>query len=296
VLSRVDGSLTEAELVVCMGLDALVVTMAVERLASLGALRFASGVTRRPASPFQSRMPASARVESPPRPLTPAPPAPRESHVRGLTPAPAPRTSAMPGTTPPASIPVTPLASTYRPPSTHPNHLDQVKRYLEAARVALAEENSLSASNFYRLAQQLAPNDPAIRAAIEGSMAATAESRAIAERAAVFVRHGDAAARERRWQDAVTDYEEAAQLVPKDAAVLYKVAGALYRSDALRPAAEFAQRAVTLAPARVDTWLLLAQIHLGAGSIALAQQALAEAQRLAPDDERVGRLRAKVPA
>ena len=94
----------------------------------------------------------------------------------------------------------------------------------------------------------------------------------------------------------MTDYEEAARLVPKNAAVLYKVAGALYRSDALRPAAEFAQRAVTLAPARADTWLLLTQIHLAAGSIALARQALAEAAGLSPDDERVGRLRAKLPA
>jgi tetratricopeptide (TPR) repeat protein len=161
--------------------------------------------------------------------------------------------------------------------------------------VALAEGNSLSASNFYRLAQQLAPHDPAIRAAMDEAVAAAGESRAMTERATVFVRKGDVSARERRWADAAKEYEQAALLAPRDPSVLYKVAGALYRADSLRPAAEFGERAVALAPAHVDAWLVLALIHLAAGALAPAKRALGQAEKLAPRDERIAKLRAKMP-
>jgi hypothetical protein len=337
VFSRVDGTLSEADLGVCTGLDALVVSVVLERLVSLGALRFEGGAPARPASqtqarsggPMGTRPSGSALTDSPgarrssdvvarspaasarpsPTPVRPGPPPPSHaplpqrgltaSHAppleRGLTPAPPPRTSAAPASGSWPAARVTPVPSTYNPPSARPGDLHQLRRYLEAARLALAEGNSAGATNFYRLAHELAPGDPTIRAAIEGAVAATGEAREIGERAAVFVRRADAAARERRWEDAARDYQEAALLVPRDGVVIYKVAGALYRSDAIRPAAEFAQRAVALAPARVDSWLLLAQIHLAAGAIPPARQALAQAEKLSPGDERLARLRAKMP-
>jgi Flp pilus assembly protein TadD len=76
--------------------------------------------------------------------------------------------------------------------------------------------------------------------------------------------------------------------------VLHKAAGALFRCDDYPLAAQFAQRAVMLSPGRLDTWLLLVYIHLGSGAVAAARNALDEARRLAPKDERIVRLEQKL--
>src|SRR5215470_13173079 len=61
VFSRVDGNMSEDELVVCMGLEALVVAEALDRLASFGALSFSEPVEKRSISQTHTRV-ASSRT------------------------------------------------------------------------------------------------------------------------------------------------------------------------------------------------------------------------------------------
>ena len=177
------------------------------------------------------------------------------------------------------------------PPACH----EQMKRYLEGARIALSEGNLAGAANYYRLAQQLAPNDARIAAALSGCSNASAESRASSDRAIAVVLLGDNAARSRQWGIAVQAYREAADLVPKDSAVLYKLAGALYRCGGhLTEAAKLVEDSIAISRGRVEAWLLLAQISLEAGSRLAAREAAEEARRLRPDDERVVKLLIKL--
>src|SRR3954468_17267552 len=55
VFSRVDGNMSEDELVVCTGLDALVVAQSLDRLASFGALSFSEPVAKRTVSQTHTR-------------------------------------------------------------------------------------------------------------------------------------------------------------------------------------------------------------------------------------------------
>jgi hypothetical protein len=186
---------------------------------------------------------------------------------------------------------LTPVPTTYRPGSMRPEYGDTMRRYLEGARQAIAEGNAAAAANFYRLAQQIAPTDPAIGTALATCSSVSAETRASNDRAVTLVLLGDNAARAKQWGVAAGAYEEAASLMGKDAAVLYKLAGALYRSGGqLARANKLVEESIAISRNRVEPWLLLAQIRWEQGSRSSAREALEEARRLRPDDERVTKL------
>lgn len=278
VYSRIDGTMTEGDLVLSTGMDPTTVVNALDRLAAFGAIRFEGVVA------------GGAKSQTLPRVREEPKRVPSQFHGTN------PRRSGVIAKTahdaatvrPPRGA--TPIPSTYRPPSISPDDFHQVKRYLDAARAALAEGNPTAAGNFYRLAQELAPHDPAIRVAVDECSAMSADTRALNERASILVLRGDAAARERQWNDAARAYQDAASLRSKDAAVLYKAAGSLFQTGDFRRAVEFAERAIAAAPESVDTWVLLGNIHLASRATVQAHRALAEAQRLSPDDPRVARL------
>ncbi len=357
IYSRVDGAMPEEEIVVCTGLDAAVVTEALDRLASLGAVSFTESLPRRtisqtqtraapnpetkPSSPVsapraqdsarapadaaaQARRPSHARVATPPdRPATrshsgfpmrtSAPPA-RSTSLSDFVAKPPARVTSRPAsapgfespvsatasTSPPpraSSIPplearsLTPLPTSYQPANMRPEYGDTLRRYLEGARQAIAEGNAAAAANFYRLAQQIAPTDPKITAALAACSSVSAEARASNDRAVTLVLLGDNAARAKQWGVAAGAYEEAAALLGKDATVLYKLAGALYRSGGqLGRANKLVEESLALSRNRVEPWLLLAQIRWESGARTGAREALEEARRLRPDDERVTKL------
>ena len=371
VYSRIDGSMAEDDIVVCTGLDAAVVTQALDRLASFGVVSFQWAMPRRAISQTQTRaapnaattsadasqatrLPsaspsASPRAGAPPARTNPprataatrrpagatiATPSPENRGrsgipMRGTTPParattlsdfvakpPArvtsrsvqslsPETAPPPplGTLPPprvSSIPpgeprsLTPIPPTHRPDSMRPEYGDSMRRYLEGARQAIAEGNAAAAANFYRLAQQIAPTDPAIGVALAECSSVSAETRASTDRAMTLVLLGDNAARSKQWGVATEAYEEAASLLGKDANVLYKLAGALYRSGGhLARANKLVEESLALSRNRVEPWLLLAQIRWESGARAGAREALEEARRLRPDDERVTKLLVK---
>jgi cytochrome c-type biogenesis protein CcmH/NrfG len=172
-----------------------------------------------------------------------------------------------------------------------PEYGDTMRRYLEGARQAIAEGNAGAAANYYRLAQQIAPTDPAIGTALAACSGVSADARASSDRAVTLVLLGDNAARAKQWGVAADAYEEAASLVGKDPTVLYKLAGALYRSGSqLDRANKLVEESIALSRNRVEPWLLLAQIRWESGARSGAREALEEARRLRPDDERVTKL------
>ncbi|HEX4338401.1 MAG TPA: tetratricopeptide repeat protein [Polyangiaceae bacterium] len=317
VFSRVDGMMAEDELVLCTGLESLVVSEALDRLASFGALSFSESVPRRSVSQTQTRattsLPASApeprRTHSgaPVAPRTTAPPVGRSQFVtrppavasskpaaapaqRLVTAAP-PRASVSPSRGPRA---LTPVPTTYRPGSMRPEHGDTLKRYLEGASTAITEGNAAAAANYYRLAQQLAPTDPAINTALADCSSVSAGARASSDRAATLLLLGDNAARAKQWGVSAGAYEEAASLIPKDPIVLYKLAGALYRCGGqLSRASKLVEESISLSRNRVEAWLLLAQIRWESGARVGARDAAEEARRQKPDDERVLKLLVK---
>jgi hypothetical protein len=206
----------------------------------------------------------------------------------GISTMPPPRVSGMPPSQPRV---LTPVPTTYRPGSMRPEYGDTMRRYLDGARQAIAEGNAAAAANYYRLAQQIAPMDQAIGSALAACSSASAETRASNDRAVTLVLLGDNAARAKQWGVAAGAYEEAAALVGKDATVLYKLAGALYRSGGqLDRANKLVEESIAVSRNRVDPWLLLAQIRWESGARASAREALEEARRLRPDDERVTKL------
>lgn len=375
MFSRVDGNLSEEELVVCTGLEALVVAEALDRLASFGALSFSERVPKQSGAPQATRSaaPPVTRSDSPPGAPTVAPPkatptdpprtgspaprtvsppsragAPRsvapQSHTGappGRVSAPAirsqfmspPAASGLPGplsappgastrpgsfTTPPgmsgrpgplatsspprgsvspsgAPRAITPVPTTYRPGSLRPEYHDQLRRYLEGARTAIDEGNAAAAANYYRLAQQMAPADPTIIAALAQCNNVSAEVRASSDRAVTLVLLGDNAARSKQWGVAAQAYEEALALIPKDPAVLYKFAGALYRCGGhLAQAGRLVEQSIAISRNRVEVWLLLSQIRWEQGQRVAAREAAEEARRLRPDDERVVKLLMKL--
>jgi cytochrome c-type biogenesis protein CcmH/NrfG len=123
----------------------------------------------------------------------------------------------------------------------------------------------------------------------------SAESRASSDRSITLMLLGDNAARAKQWGVAAQAYEEALSLVPKDPAILYKFAGALYRCGGqLTQAHRLVEQSIALSRNRVEAWLLLAQIRWELGQRVAAREAAEEARRLRPDDERVVKLLIKL--
>lgn len=305
VFSRIDGNTSEDDLVACTGLQTELVGEALDRLASLGALRFATSQPKRSVSAMRPRAAVPATTTAPPAPVSGPQPRRRTSRAPAAMPSHSPRSHA---TVAPARTSITPVSqsgparkltpvpSTHRPSTMRPGHRDQLRRYLDGARVAIDEGNALAAANYYRLAQQIAPDDGAIQGALSECAAASAEMRASTERAAKLVLVGDNAARAREWEVAGAAYQDAAQLAPRDASVLYKAAGCLYRLGRIADAAEYAERSVKIVSTRFETWFLLAQVYAEAGAITSAQMAAARAKKLKPEDGRVVKLIAKIGA
>jgi len=273
VFSRIDGISDEADIVLGTGLDATTVGIALDRLAGFGAIRFAGHPIPRTASRELVRAPHGSI------------PAPRISDI-------VPKGAAAAPSSPPARP--TPVPPSGQRESLRAVPVTQLERYVEAARMALGENNPTGAANFYRLALALAPRDRTLRAALEACTTAAAEARAFSRNADQHVAAGDAAAREYRWPDAARHYEEAALLVPRNASVLYKAAGALHRSGDNALALEFARRSASLAPGGLETWILLARIHETLRSLQEAREALDRAARIDPGDPRLQKLRAKL--
>jgi tetratricopeptide (TPR) repeat protein len=144
VFSRVDGSLSEAELRICVGLDGEVVTAALDRLAALGAIRFEGGEPKRsPSQIFPRVRPEPAARPSPASTLPP-----RRSDV-----------------SPPRSD-VAPKPRTAAPDASADHLADLVHLGDTAARGRLWEQ----AAAAYEEAADLAPANPSVLYKVAGAL------------------------------------------------------------------------------------------------------------------------------
>jgi tetratricopeptide (TPR) repeat protein len=161
----------------------------------------------------------------------------------------------------------------------------QARRYIEAGAAALTA-NPAAAANAYRLALALDPENPEI---IRAHHDATQQA-AIAL-ADGYLKQGDYESRNGQWVGAARSYARAVAGMPDDAIVLQKAAHATWKAGAdMRAAAEFAKRAIALAPKRIESRLTLIEAYLSAGFAAGAKRELEAAREIAPRDDRIAEL------
>ena len=161
----------------------------------------------------------------------------------------------------------------------------QAKRYVEAGAAAL-KDNPAAAANAYRLALALDPENPEIvrahREATQQAAIALADG---------YLKQGDYESRNRQWSGAARSYARAVAGMPEDPIVLQKAAHAALKAGTdLRVAAEFAKRAVALAPTQIENRITLIEAYLGAGFAAGAKRELEAAREIAPRDDRIAEL------
>jgi curved DNA-binding protein CbpA len=161
----------------------------------------------------------------------------------------------------------------------------QARRYIEAGSAVL-KENPAAAANAYRLALALDPENPEIirahREATQQAAIALADG---------YLKQGDYESRKGQWVGAARSYARAVAGMPEDPIVLQKAAHATLKAGTdLRQAAEFAKRAVSIAPKRLESRLTLIEAYLGAGFAAGAKRELEAAREIAPQDDRITEL------
>jgi curved DNA-binding protein CbpA len=162
----------------------------------------------------------------------------------------------------------------------------QVRRYVDAAKAATEQKNLAAAANAYRLALATEPDNPElIRAYQEAARIASA---ALADG---YLKQADYEARAGKWVDAARSYTRAAAGMPDDANVHEKAAQALLQAGGdMHAAVDLAQRAVSLAPKKLDPHLTLAEIYLHAGRGLLARREIDAAREIGPQDARIKEL------
>jgi curved DNA-binding protein CbpA len=158
----------------------------------------------------------------------------------------------------------------------------QARRYVDAGAAAL-KDNPAAAANAYRLALALDPENPEIirahRQATQQAAIALADG---------YLKQGDYESRNGQWVGAARSYARAVAGMPEDAVVLQKAAHATLKAGAdMRMAAEFAKRAVSVAPTRLEGRLTLIEAYLAAGFAAGAKRELEAAREIAPRDDRI---------
>jgi tetratricopeptide (TPR) repeat protein len=165
----------------------------------------------------------------------------------------------------------------------------QARRYVEAGAAAL-KDNPAAAANAYRLALALDPENPEIirahREATQQAAIALADG---------YLKQGDYESRNSQWSGAARSYARAVAGMPEDPIVLQKAAHAALKAGTdPRAAAEFAKRAVALAPKRIENRLTLIEAYLVAGFAAGAKRELEAAREIAPRDDRIAELSKRV--
>lgn len=156
----------------------------------------------------------------------------------------------------------------------------QVLVHIKDAEEASARDDAVAAANAYELAASMSPDDSELRERQQFWA-----KKASVVLAASFVRQGDAEAAQARWTDAARSYSRAASTLSEDPELLRKAASALVMASGdLHQAADFARRAVALAPHRSAMRLSLAEVYLAANLQRNAKRELDAAAQLDPND------------
>jgi curved DNA-binding protein CbpA len=168
----------------------------------------------------------------------------------------------------------------------------QADKYAKLAEASEAKNDLTAAAAAYRVALTfLAPDDP--RHAHAHELIARSEA-ALAD---TYTRQAEHEEKANRWEDAVKSWGRTIKLRPDDHRTLERYAHALLRTNGdLHAAAQYAQRAVALAPTNGDYRCTLASVYQGAGLALNAKRELEAAALQFPDNPNIRALMKKLSA
>jgi curved DNA-binding protein CbpA len=168
----------------------------------------------------------------------------------------------------------------------------QARKYVVNAEAALAAGDPVAATNAFRVALTLTPDDAEI-----ARRAQETQGRADAILADTYARQAGYEEKNGQWADAARSWARVCKGRPEDAAAHERAAAALVQTGGdLHEASRMATRACFLDPASAPFRLTLASVYLAAGLTRNARRELETAAQLAPHDgtiramlERVGK-------
>jgi len=167
----------------------------------------------------------------------------------------------------------------------------QVTKYVTAAEGAIAKSDWVAAANAYRVAMDLAPDNPEV---IDRAHYAQREANKIL--AESYQKQATYDEKNERWAESSKAWIRVAKLKPDDANANERAAHSLWKAEGdLREAAAFAQAAVNLQPQIMKHRITLAHVYLGAQKPALARRELEAAAQIAPGDTVVQALLKRLP-
>ncbi len=162
----------------------------------------------------------------------------------------------------------------------------QVNRYVEMATAATERKDPAAAANAYRMALALTPEDQVLQQAFK-----EAEAEAATLLADGYLKQGAYEEKADRWKEAALSYLRAAEGMKDNADVQHRASVAMLRADMdLRRAADYASRAIALAPTVAKYRATLGQIYISAGMPNNARRELEAAAELAPGDATIASL------
>jgi len=161
------------------------------------------------------------------------------------------------------------------------------KEHVASAEASVAASDWVGASNAYRLALQVNPDDERLKRAL-----AEVQIKANAILAEAYRKQAQYEEKSMKYAEAAHSWQRVTKALPDDAAAHFRGAWCLFKDGSepektLRVAATLAQRAIALEPKRVDYRTTLAEIYLAAGLTLNARRELEAAARLAPDDANI---------
>ena len=165
----------------------------------------------------------------------------------------------------------------------------KLKMHLQAAQEALDRNDPVSACNSLRIAQQLAPDDAALRTHLD-AVQGQANS-VLAER---FLEQAKYEERHENYGPASCNYARAAAARPSVELWVSAARCGLKGKFDLRMAAEMTRNAIEQCPQRADLHTLLAEIYLEAQLSASAAAEIERAARLDPKDDSIRELRRRL--
>jgi len=159
----------------------------------------------------------------------------------------------------------------------------QARKYIASAEAALAQGDTVSAANAFRVAQRLAPEDDDLRRRAQG-----AQERADAVLSDMYARQAAYEEKNAQWAEAARSWMRVAKARPNDAEAHAHAADALVKSSGdLHEARRLALAGCTLEPRSATYRVTLANVYRAAGLALNARRELETAVQLAPHDDTI---------
>jgi curved DNA-binding protein CbpA len=159
----------------------------------------------------------------------------------------------------------------------------QARKYVATAEAAMAQGDTVSAANAFRVAQKLSPADAELQ-----RKAKEAQQKADAVLSEMYARQGAYEEKNGQWAEAARSWSRVTRARPNDADAHAHAADALVKASGdLHEARRLAVTACTLNPESPQYRVTLANVYLSAGLPQNARRELETAAQLAPHDDTI---------